>query len=118
MRKRYVSVDGHWVPYEEAPAAALSPMIQGEIKPFRSMVDGSVIESRKQYENQLKRHGMRVVDPSEVQTEKILNYQKNYDVAPEQRRELIRAQIDAMPHKEFKAALQRDIDNARWNSRK
>lgn len=89
-----------------------------ELKPYRSQVDGTVIDSRAKHREHLKKHGLRQVDPSEVTKEKIMNYQPNYDVAPEQRRELIRAQIDAMPHEEFKRALKRDIDRVIWNSRK
>lgn len=116
MRKRYVyDKHGNAVEVTEGRAIAVHEVMP-DIGRFRSMVDGSVIEGRRQYDEHLKRHHMRVVDPSEVATEKVMSYRKNYDVAPEQRKELIRSQIDALPHKEFKAALQRDIERIKWNS--
>lgn len=116
MRKRYI-YDKHGNAVEVAESR-LSDLhyVMPDIGRFRSMADGSVIEGRKQYEDHLKRKGMRIVDPSEVKTEDILNYKKNYDFSPDHRKELIRAQISSMTDKEFKAALRRDVDKLKWNS--
>lgn len=118
MRKRYIyDKQGNATEITDGYAISIrAHEIMPDIGRFRSMVDGSVIEGRKQYEEHLKRHHMRIVDPSEVSKEKILSYQKNYDVAPEHRKEIIRSQIDSMTHKEFKAALRRDIDAIKWKS--
>lgn len=116
MRRRYIyDKKGNAVEVTESRVAEFHHVMP-DIGRFRSMVDGSVIEGRRQYEDHLKRHNMRVVEPSEVAVEKIMNYQKKYDVQPEQRKELIRAQVEAMSQKEFKAALRRDIDNVKWKS--
>jgi len=40
-----------------------------------------------------------------------------HDYSAESRKELIRAQVDAMSHADFKRALQRDIERVKWNSR-
>lgn len=116
VRKRYIyDKKGNAVEVSEnyqPPTHYVLP----DIGRFRSMVDGSVIEGRKQYEDHLRRHHMRIVDPSEVAPEKIAAYRKEYDAAPEHRKELIRSQVDAMTHKEFKAALQRDIERIKWKS--
>lgn len=118
MRKRYISIDGHWVPYEEAvKRLPASHMVQPEIAPYRSMVDGSVIESRSKHREHLRKHGMREVDPSEVAPERIATYQPNYDADPQGRRELIAAQLRDMRHEDFRKALARDIDRIKWNSR-
>ena len=118
MSKRYVSINGHWVPYEEAVAARpVSHMIQPEIQPYRSMVDGSVVEGRRQHREHLKRNAVRVVEPGEVRKEDILKYRKNYNVAKEHRFELIRSQVDAMTHDQFRRAVDKDIQNWKWNTR-
>lgn len=116
MRKRWIyDKNGNAVEITDGMAIAVHH-IMPDIGRYRSMADGSIIEGRRQHEEHLKRHGMRVVEPSEITQEKIASYKPNYDVAPQQRKELIRAQIDAMPEREFKAALKRDIDRVKWNS--
>lgn len=91
--------------------------IQPEITPYRSMLDGTVIDSRSKHNEHLKKNGYRVVEPSEVTPDRIHDYQtRQPDVSPEKRKELIRAQIDAMPHEQFRAAIQRDINRVKWNS--
>lgn len=116
MRRRYVyDRNGNAVEVTEGRAIAVH-QVMPDIGRFRSMVDGSVIEGRRQYEEHLKRHNMRVVEPSEVATEKVMSYKKNYDFEPKQRKEIIRAQFDSMTQKEFKAALQRDVERIKWNS--
>jgi len=34
-----------------------APMVQGDIQPYRSMIDGSIIESRSKHRAHLKQHG-------------------------------------------------------------
>ena len=116
MRKRYIyDKNGNAVEVTESRPLEIH-YVMPDIGRFRSMADGSVIEGRRQYENHLKKHGMRVVEPSEVATDKIMSYRKNYDFEPQQRKELIRAQVDAMSDKQFRQALRLDIDRIKWNS--
>ena len=95
----------------------ITPMVQGDIQPYKSMIDGSWITSRSQHREHLRKHGCREVG-NDVHS-MLEHYKRNTssDVAPQQRRELIRAQIDAMSHKEFRAAIKRDIDRVKWQSR-
>lgn len=117
MRRRYVyDKQGNATEITDVAIAVRAHEVMPDIGRFRSMVDGSVIEGRRQYDEHLKRHEMRVVDPSEVSAEKIMNYRPNYDYDPEGRKELIRRQIDALPHNEFKAAINRDVERIKWNS--
>ena len=113
MRKRYVQIDGvlYERGHEPMPDA---PMIMPDIKPYVSQVDGSVITSRAKHREHLKAHGCVEIGD---QVAPMLNHRPNYDVRPEQRKELIRAQVDAMSHADFKRALQRDIERVKWNSR-
>ena len=95
----------------------VAPMIMPDIKPYRSMIDGSEISSRSQHRAHLRQHGCQEIGN---ETKHHLDYYSKlnpYDVAPQQRKELIRAQVDAMTHEQFRAALKRDIDNVKWNSR-
>lgn len=113
MRKTFVQING--VLYEKGTEPrSETPMVMGDIKPYTSMIDGSLITSRSQHREHLRQHGC-----IELGNEKLATYKPNNmpDVAPQQRKELIRAQIDAMPHKEFRAAIKRDIDRVKWNSR-
>lgn len=117
MRRRYVyDKQGNSVEINNGRAIAVHEVMP-DIGRYRSVVDGSVIEGRAQHREHLRRHGMRELDPSEVSAERIAQYKGIPDVAPQQRKELIRAQVDSMTHDEFKRALKRDLDNARWNSR-
>lgn len=118
-RKRWIYIDGEaydadgFVPQSGADA----PMVMPDIAPYKSMATGEVITSRSQHREHLKRTGFREVDPSEVSTEKIMSHRHELpEVSTQKRRELIRAQFDAMPHDEFKRALKRDIDRVKWNS--
>lgn len=96
------------------PSARKSAEVVGDIGPYRSMIDGSIINSRSKHRAHLREHGC-----VELGNEKPATYTPNSipDAAPQQRRELIRAQIDAMTHSEFRAAIKRDVDRVKWNSR-
>ena len=113
MRKTFVQING--VLYEKGTEPrSVSPMVMGDIKPYQSMIDGTWIKSRSQHREHLKAHGC-----VEVGNEKPAIYTPNNlpDVAPQHRKELIRAQVDAMTHREFKQAIKRDVDRVKWNSR-
>ena len=111
MRRVWVYIDG--VAYEKGTEPkAPGPIIMPDIAPYRSMIDGRMITSRSVHREHLRAHGYTEIgnEPLPVQTP--------LDVAPEKRKELIRAQIDAMSQAEFKRAIKRDVDRVKWNSRK
>ena len=116
MRRTWVYIDG--VAYEkgEHPIDPKAPLVMPDIDPYISMADGSIIRSRSEHREHLRRH-----DCFEVGNEAIkqMDYYAKLpkDVAPQQRREIIRAQVDAMTQKQFKAAIKRDADFVKWNSR-
>ena len=117
MRRSYVQIDG--VLYEKGtePQAPLAPMVMGDIKPYRSMIDGSEIKGRAQHRSHLRQHGCVEVGNEVKHHLSYYDRVAKQDVAPQQRHELIRAQVDAMSHREFKAAIKRDVDRVKWNSR-
>ena len=115
MRRTYVQIDG--VLYEKGteplPAA---PYVVPDIAPYKSMLTGEIIKGRAQHRAHLRQHGCVEVG-NEVKAHLAYYDKLQKDVAPQQRHELIRAQVDAMTHREFKAAIKRDVDRVKWNSR-
>lgn len=89
--------------------------VMGDIKPYRSQIDGTLITSRSQHREHLKANGC-----VEVGNDSSLSkpYTGIPDVAPQQRRELIRAQVNDMTDSQLRSAIKRDVDFVRWNSRK
>lgn len=113
MKQRYIEQNGKWIPANEAAVEKSSIMIQGPLKPFISMLDGKEVTSRLKYRADLRAHGY-----VEVGNEtKYLTRQPLPDPEPEQRRELIAAQIREMGYEGMKKALKKDVDFIRWNSR-
>ena len=114
MRKRYVQVNGILCERGTEPQST-GPMVMPDIKPYRSMIDGSVIKSRSQHWEHLRAHDCVEIgnDINSIKPQTGIP-----DVNPEDRKEMIRAQIDAMSHAEFKRAGRREIERVRWNSRK
>mgnify|MGYP001564967467 CR=1 FL=1 len=58
MRRSYIQIDG--VLYEkgtEPQRESQGPMVMGDIKPYRSMIDGSEITSRSKHREHLRAHG-------------------------------------------------------------
>ena len=112
MRRRYIQVGLELFEEGTEPTVA-GPMIVDDIKPYRSMITGEMITSRSQHREHLKQHGCAEVgnDSSLKAVPKGIP-----DCSPQSRRELIRAQVDALTHKDFKAAIKRDVDRVKWNS--
>lgn len=58
MRRRFVQIDGELVEvgvdYVPEPR---SPMVMGDIAPYKSMIDGSQITSRSRHREHLRAHG-------------------------------------------------------------
>lgn len=114
MRRRYVQIDGQLREVVDGFVMPESAMIQPDIKPYKSMVTGEIIDSRTKHREHLKRYGMREVG-NEI---KYVTQKPIPDVAPQQRKELIRAQVDDMTDAQFRRAIRRDIDDVKWNSRR
>ena len=115
MRKRFIQINGKLVEYGAHVPARVAPDVMPDIKPYQSMITGEEIKSRSHHRDHLRQHGCQEVG-NEVQAQ-LKAYDNLPDVAPQRRHELIRSQIDAMSDKQFRAALKRDIDRVKWNSR-
>lgn len=87
--------------------------IMPEIEPYRSMVTGELITSRAKHREHLKRHGM-----VEVGNDSSLTKPRGIpDAAPQQRKELLVAQVNAMTNQQFEAARMKDLNDLRWKTR-
>ena len=114
MKRSYIQING--VLYERGSEPAPSGhMVMPDIEPYTSMIDGSTISSRSRHREHLRAHGMQEVGNDQSITNPVPRVMP--DCNPAVRKELIRSQIDAMSHAEFKRALQRDIQRVKWNSR-
>lgn len=58
MRRRYVQIDGvlHEVGTDYVPEPR-TPMVMGDIKPYKSMITGETITSRSHHREHLRQHG-------------------------------------------------------------
>lgn len=99
------------VPIDDAAYMAVHHVMP-EIAPYRSMIDGSLIDSRAKHREHLNMHGYRVVEPEEIKPRSEMP-----DVDPKGRKEAIARQIMGMGHANFKKALNREIEHLKWNSR-
>jgi hypothetical protein len=102
--------NGREVSYSEYPGVEILP----DIQPYRSMLDGTIVESRSRHRQHMKKYNAVEVGN---ETAVLLKPPRIPDTAPQQRRELLRAQFDAIDNKQFKAFIKRDIDRVKWNSR-
>jgi hypothetical protein len=112
MRKRYVYIDG--VMYEKGTEPLPSLYIIPDIKPYQSMIDGRMITSRSQHREHLKANNCIEIGDQIPPVKP----QPIPDVAPQQRKELIVRQFSSMSDHEVRQMIRRDVQNARWNSRK
>jgi hypothetical protein len=87
--------------------------IMPEIEPYQSMVTGEWITSRAKHQEHLKKHGMVEVGNDSSLTRP---YKGMPDAAPQQRKELLIAQVNAMTNEQFKAAGRRDLERIRWQT--
>lgn len=116
-KRRFVQIDGELVEVVDGYLVRprVSADVMPDIPPYRSMVTGEMITSRSQHREHLKAHGMREVG-NEVKY--VTQRSGAQDVAPEERKEFIRAQVADMTDAQFRRALDRDIQHAKWNSRR
>ena len=60
MRKRWIQINGELVPADEATylSEPRTATIIGDIKPYRSMITGEMIDGRRDHKEHLKKHGV------------------------------------------------------------
>jgi hypothetical protein len=84
---RYVYRDGEWRdPSTDEPMSVPDtvavPYIASDIKPYRSVASGKMIDGRSAQREDLKRNGCRLVDPSEwkIETARTAKWAKRFGV--------------------------------------
>lgn len=90
MRRRFVQIDGelHEVSQDYVPEPR-SHYVMGDIQPYTSMIDGSVISSRSRHREHLRQHGC-----VEIGNDSSLKQTKRPPIAPPPGlREQIAAQV-------------------------
>ena len=110
-KRSWIYVDG--VAYEKGvDAMPETHHIIGEIQPYKSMIDGTMITSRAKHREHLKKHGCQELgnEPLKAKPQGIP------DVNPQRRKELIRSQIAGMTNKQFDQMRKNDLNRLRWNS--
>ena len=93
MRKTYVMVNGELVEKHKANEVINAPMIMGDIAPYQSMIDGSMIQSRSRHREHLKDNGCIEVGNESMET-------KRTAPSSEKRREVLAQQLGNMTHNE------------------
>ena len=113
MRRTWVYIDG--VAYEKGtePSERVAPDVLPDIEPYTSMITGETITSRSRHREHLKAHGYVEVGNDSSLTRP---YTGMPDAAPQQRKELLIAQVNAMTHEQFNAARLKDLNRVRWQT--
>ena len=114
MRKSWVQIDGVLVEKDDAGVQARVHVVPDFDKPYKSMITGEMITSRSKHREHLRRHGYQEVGNDANLTARPKNFP---EAAPQRRKELLIAQVQAMTHEQFKAAGKRDLERLRWNTR-
>ena len=68
MRTTYVMRNGELVEKHKANDEVDAPMIMGDIAPYKSMIDGSMIQSRSRHREHLKANGCIEVGNESMET--------------------------------------------------
>jgi len=93
MRTTYVMRNGELVEKHKANDETDAPMIMGDITPYQSMIDGSMIQSRSRHREHLRANGCIEVGNESMETK--LTAPSN-----EKRREVLAQQLGNMTHNE------------------
>lgn len=111
--RSWIYIDG--VAYEKGVDALPDRVqIMPEIEPYRSTITGEIITSRAKHKEHLRRHGyVELGNDSSLHAK----YKGMPDTAPQQRKELLIAQVNAMTNKQFEAARMKDLNDLRWKTR-
>lgn len=79
MRRRWIQIDGELVEvdqdYAQEPVGQ-GPLVMGDIQPYQSMVDGRMIEGRRQHREHLRAHRLIEVGNETAHLLKPKQYQR------------------------------------------
>ena len=104
MKKTYIFVNGKMV--EKTHAATPSPLIMGDIQPYRSMVDGSMITSRSHHREHLRQHNCIEIGNEQMESKPTQ--------AKDNRKTVLREQLASMTHDQANRVLDKLRDDMRF----
>lgn len=93
MRTTYVMRDGELVEKYSTQQESNAPMVMGDIAPYKSMIDGSMITSRSHHREHLRNNNCIEVGNESMET-------KVTPPSSEKRREVLAQQLGNMTHNE------------------
>ena len=109
-----MQINGVLVEKGDAGVQARTQIVPDFDQPYKSMITGEMITSRAKHREHLRRHGYTEIGNDRSITARPKNFP---EAAPQRRKELLIAQVQAMTHEQFKAAGKRDLERLRWNTR-
>lgn len=107
MKRTYVLVDGEFVERKRDERGRFH-YVQPDIAPYKSMIDGQMVTSRSQHRRLLKAAGC-----IEIGNEDPSKHQRRPQVK-DTRRDVLRAQLANMTHREANKLLDRLRDDVRF----
>ena len=108
-----MQIDGVLHEVGDAPVRARTEIVPDFERPYKSMITGEMITSRAKHREHLRRHGYQEVGNDPSLTRRPTQFP---EAAPQRRKELLIAQVQAMTHEQFKAAGRRDLERIRWQT--
>ena len=114
MRRTWVYIDGVAHEKLDSGVQARTQIVPDFDQPYKSMITGEMITSRAKHREHLRRHGYTEIGNDRSITARPKNFP---EAAPQRRKDLLIAQVQAMTHEQFKAAGKRDLERLRWNTR-
>ncbi|MSQ98127.1 MAG: hypothetical protein EXR85_02345 [Xanthomonadales bacterium] len=111
MKRTWIYVGGREIEVtQKTPAVtpAVTPQVMSDIQPYKSMADGSMITSRSQHREHLRRHNCFEVGNEKMETRL---------AAPvDTRKEILREQLSNMTHKDANKILSRLREEVRFRN--
>ena len=98
MKRTYLYEAGQWVEAQRLDKASVAPMVMGDITPYQSMIDGTMIQSRSRHRDHLRDHGCIEVGNESMET-------RLAPIPSAERRELLRDQLATMSHAQANTLL-------------
>lgn len=108
MKRTYVYIDGEFVEKKRDERGQWH-YVQDDIKPYQSMIDGTMITSRSQHRNHLRRHNCIEVG-NEDPSKHVAKPPKNNRV------EVLKHQLANMTHAQANKILERLRDDIRFTN--
>lgn len=109
MRTTYVQINGELVEKSRYYGDQMSAMVIPDIQPYRSMIDGSMIEGRSQHRAHLKQHNCIEVGNESMESKA--------PIPSDSRKEVLRAQLANMTHSQANKVLAKLREEIRFTRR-